>query len=188
MKRRKPDPLKCLPNTKQRGEWVEIKFMAEAAGRGLTVLKPHGDSARFDCVVTSGGPLYRVQVKSAFSMSDYAYRGTTIGSKQRSRFSSKEIDFLAAYVFPCDAWYIIPARAVHGKMDFAVFPHRRNSRGRYEKYREAWHLLPQSRTGKDKPTASERAGRKGNRKVLRLAPRPRQEQARRRSVRRARSG
>ena len=186
MKRRRLDPLKCLPNSKQRGEWVEIKFMAEAAGRGLTVLKPHGDSARFDCVVTSGGRLYRVQVKSAFSMSDYAYRGTTIGSKQRSRFSSKEIDFLVAYVFPCDAWYIIPARAVDGKMDFAVFPQRRNSRGRYERYREAWHLLLRPSSGKSTP--AERMGRNSKRKILRFAPRPRQKQARRRNTRGARSG
>jgi hypothetical protein len=33
---------------KQQGEWAELCFMARAAGQGLRVLKPYGDSASYD--------------------------------------------------------------------------------------------------------------------------------------------
>ena len=39
---------------KERGEWAELCFMARAAGLGMGVLKPFGDSMRFDVGVLSG--------------------------------------------------------------------------------------------------------------------------------------
>jgi hypothetical protein len=33
---------------KQQGEWAELCFMARAAGHGLRVSKPYGDSASYD--------------------------------------------------------------------------------------------------------------------------------------------
>jgi hypothetical protein len=41
-------------NFKQRGEWVEMLFMARAAREGLQVSKPYGDSASYDFIVESG--------------------------------------------------------------------------------------------------------------------------------------
>ena len=49
---------------KQRGEWVELLFMTEAAQRGFNVSKPWGDSARYDISVEANGRFLRVQVKS----------------------------------------------------------------------------------------------------------------------------
>ncbi|MGH9580825.1 MAG: group I intron-associated PD-(D/E)XK endonuclease [Terriglobales bacterium] len=128
---------------KRIGEWAEIRFMAEATGRGLTVLKPYGDSARFDFAVSSGGPLHRVQVKSTSSMTcSDAYPCNY--HTQRKPYSPQDHDFLAAYVIPCDAWYIIPAEAIRlGTLMLYLYPHRRRSRGRWENYREAWNLLGQ---------------------------------------------
>ncbi len=140
MKRHKHNPLDCLPHPKRRGEWVELKFMAEAAGRGLTVLKPYGDSSRFDCVVKSGSSLLKVQVKSVSTLRNYSYRCTLKSGRRYVPYSSHEIDFVVVYVVPCDTWYIIPARNAVGKKIIGLFPHH-PSRGRYEKYREAWHLL-----------------------------------------------
>ena len=48
---------------KERGEWVELQFMAAAASRGYHVLKPCGDSLAYDVGIEHGG-LLRVQVKS----------------------------------------------------------------------------------------------------------------------------
>ena len=49
---------------KERGEWVELQFMAAAASRGYHVLKPYGDSLAYDVGIDHGGRLMRVQVKS----------------------------------------------------------------------------------------------------------------------------
>jgi hypothetical protein len=39
------------------------------------------------------------------------------------------------------AWYLIPLAALRGQKSIALFPHTPNSRSRYERYRESWHLL-----------------------------------------------
>jgi hypothetical protein len=62
------------------------------------------------------------------------------GSRRKRGYSSAEIDFLAAYVIPCDAWYIIPVAAFDSIVSLNVAPHR-PANGRFEKFREAWHLL-----------------------------------------------
>jgi hypothetical protein len=49
---------------KERGEWVELQFMAAVASRGYHVLKPYGDSLAYDVGIDHGGRLMRVQVKS----------------------------------------------------------------------------------------------------------------------------
>jgi hypothetical protein len=36
---------------KERGEWVELCFMAKAAGIGMLMSKPLGDSCRYDVLV-----------------------------------------------------------------------------------------------------------------------------------------
>jgi len=41
-------------NFKQRGEWVEMLFMARASREGLQVSKPYGESAAYDFIVESG--------------------------------------------------------------------------------------------------------------------------------------
>jgi PD-(D/E)XK nuclease superfamily protein len=50
---------------KQRGEWVELEFMAAAASRRYHVLKPWGDSLAYDVGIEQNGGLLRVQVKSS---------------------------------------------------------------------------------------------------------------------------
>ena len=37
-----------IKGCKERGEWAELCFMARAAGHGLRVSKPYGDSASYD--------------------------------------------------------------------------------------------------------------------------------------------
>jgi hypothetical protein len=49
---------------KQRGEWVELKFMTEAAQRRFGVSKPWGDTRAYDVGVEHGENFLRVQVKS----------------------------------------------------------------------------------------------------------------------------
>jgi hypothetical protein len=49
---------------KERGEWVELQFMAEASRRRHLVCKPWGDSRPYDVGIEHGTHYLRVQVKS----------------------------------------------------------------------------------------------------------------------------
>jgi len=145
---------------KERGEWVELLFMATAARLGLKVARPHGDSARFDVIVEGGGKLHRVQVKSTTQKrrDDYQCRcswsSTTPGLKtardsnaarpvrrpQAQQYSKEDIDFVAAYVVPEDAWFIIPTSDLPTKVMYLP-PRKRAERSRYGSFLEAWPLL-----------------------------------------------
>ena len=95
---------------KQRGEWVELQFMAEAAKRCLSVNKPWGDTRAYDVGIEHGQTFLRVQVKSTTARSGAGYRCQfTPNHKKKRDYSLKEIDLFAAYVIPEDAWYLIPA-------------------------------------------------------------------------------
>src|SRR5437773_305851 len=58
-----------IEGNKKRGEWVELKFMAEATERNLPTSKPYGESENFDVVVGRPGKFVGVQVKSTQSLS-----------------------------------------------------------------------------------------------------------------------
>ena len=49
---------------KQRGEWVELQFMAQAAKRRFAVCKPWGETRAYDVGIEHGPNFLRVQVKS----------------------------------------------------------------------------------------------------------------------------
>jgi PD-(D/E)XK endonuclease len=59
-------PRKCkgFRTFKERGEWVELQFMAWVLRKGLKVTKPWGDSSSYDVGVEHGRQFLRVQVKS----------------------------------------------------------------------------------------------------------------------------
>jgi hypothetical protein len=129
-----------IKHSKRRGEWVELQFMARAAHHGLTVSKPWGDSARYDFIVEHRGRFLRVQVKStcAWLKNGFVCHCTT--SSARVMYSTKEIDFFAAYVIPEEVWYIIPfAEIAANKTAICLKPQRRDNK--YFPYLEAWHLL-----------------------------------------------
>ena len=58
------DHWKQFKSFKQRGEWVELRFMASAAERGFCVLNPCGDTRPYDIGIEHGPNFLRVQVKS----------------------------------------------------------------------------------------------------------------------------
>ena len=126
---------------KPQGEWAEVCFLWRAASFGFTVSKPYGDNARYDFVVDADACLFRVQVKSVSVIDRNAYRiAASTGSRIKHGYTAADIDFLAAYVIPYDAWYIIPIQAFDSIVTLRLAPHRR-SNCRFEKYREAWQLL-----------------------------------------------
>jgi hypothetical protein len=137
-----------IRNPKRRGEWVELKFMARVAGLDLEVSKPWGDSARYDVGVEGRGRrgrrAWKVQVKSTMCFSKKSRRSYVCAvhpNQKGHAYRRGEFDFLAAYVIPEDVWYIVPARVVmKGTMNMMVLSPSVPGH-RYERYKEAWHLL-----------------------------------------------
>jgi hypothetical protein len=137
---------------KERGEWVEMLFMADASFRKYRVLKPSGECFSYDVAIEIPGGMLRVQVKSTTFRYGAGYLCEfTHGSKRNNRrYQSGELDLCVAYVIPKKLWYIIPARKVTGRQGKAgiTLGQRKDCRNKpkYEQYREAWHLLEKDRT------------------------------------------
>jgi PD-(D/E)XK nuclease superfamily protein len=134
-----------IKGCKERGEWAELCFMARAAGEGLRVSKPYGDSAGYDvgveCIAGKGERrIRRVQVKSTI----YKRRGEcyslNVMGPRRERYPSGVVDFFAVYLIPIDAWYIVPYEIV-GRTNCSLHFTPDSIRHKYAKYREAWYLL-----------------------------------------------
>jgi hypothetical protein len=134
MKKRKP---RIIQDKKKRGEWVESVFMARAGEHGLPVCRPWGEMASYDFVVGKTGRFVSVQVKSTICKEGSGYTCTVRGGHKA--YPAGAFDFVAAYVVPEDVWYIIPAKLLHGKRSITLYPNSKTAK--YEKYREAWHLL-----------------------------------------------
>ncbi|MFY9911045.1 MAG: group I intron-associated PD-(D/E)XK endonuclease [Candidatus Sulfotelmatobacter sp.] len=131
---------------KQLGELAELAFMRKAASMGFAVAKPWGDSDRYDVIIRFEKMFWRVQVKSVItpkpSLRSYRVK-TTRGAN--GAYSSDEIDFLAAYVFPTDCWYIFPAAMIEGRDSVCVRPE--HPKCRLIQYREAWDLMKAALAG-----------------------------------------
>lgn len=116
---------------------MESVFMARANEEGLTVSKPWGDSKTFDFVVGRPGHFVSVQVKST---AVFMHSGYPVAVRHgNERYARGSFDFLAGYVVPEDAWYIIPAAKFAGIARLTLCS--TSDEARYEEYREAWHLL-----------------------------------------------
>ena len=138
---------------KKRGEWVELKFMAEAAARNLSTSKPYGDSENFDVVVGRPGKFVGVQVKSTSARQKNGYSCDLSTRRVHRAYATGSFDFLATYVIPENAWYIIPAEVIHGKVSILLYPSSPNSlTTKYEQYREAWKLLQEATGVKEEST------------------------------------
>src|SRR5204863_7089011 len=134
-----PHPYQ-FANFKRQGEWAELVFMARAAALGCTVLKPFGESARYDVVVDDRGRLLRVNVKSVNTLSCGRYL-VDLQTTRMARYKASDLDYFAVYVMPHDTWYIIPVRAALRYCNIEVRPNQVTSSTRFERFRECWHLL-----------------------------------------------
>jgi hypothetical protein len=145
------DHWKHFKSFKQRGEWVELRFMAAAVERGLFVLKPWGDCAPYDVGVDHGPNFLRVQVKStAFRTGTGYFCQLKPHYLKKHDYTLDQLDLFAAYVIPVDAWYLIPAALILGReRKTAIMLHPvdplKKDRYRYEAYKEAWPMLHKSR-------------------------------------------
>jgi hypothetical protein len=91
----------------------------------------------YDFVVEYKGRFVRVQVKSTMFKDRGGYSCTVRGSD--GPYQGDPFDYVAAYVFQEDLWYIIPAELVVGQGSIALYPKLKDAK--YAPYKEAWHLL-----------------------------------------------
>ena len=96
-----------------------------------------------------------------------------MGLEGRRGYAAGMVDFFAIYIIPTDDWYIIPY-AVVGDRDANVFFKPGMKGQKYEKYREAWHLLLDACKGRaegpiDIQACGEEEAAAGAREVVRRA-------------------
>jgi hypothetical protein len=130
-----------ISDKKKRGEWAEAVFLMRASERGIAVSKPWGDTQSYDFVVGRPGRFLAVQVKcTVFELGEGSDKGylCTVCSSSRP-YARGSFDFLAAYLIPETAWYIIPEEEILGKKSVSLSTNCLDSR--YEGYKEAWALL-----------------------------------------------
>jgi hypothetical protein len=135
-----------ITNKKLRGEWAEMVFMTRAIEVGLPISKPWGEMQSYDFVVGRTRHFVSVQVKSTTAEVGTGYECTVRGG--HTFYPSGSFDFLAAYVVTENAWYIIPEETIQGQESVSLYP--KLPKARYEKYREAWHLLGKCREDENK--------------------------------------
>jgi len=126
------------PTKKRKGGSAELVFVFKAISLGFGVATPWGDNERYDFILNYRTLRWRVQVKSTERFERTGYRVKGGGSTADYRLD--EIDFLAAYVVPEEVWYVVPVSAVVRHKSLRFFPYS-GSKGRLEKYRDAWRLF-----------------------------------------------
>jgi len=151
VKRRKARTIK---EPKARGEWGESVFMVRAVEQGLPVSRPWGDSNSFDFVVGKPGRFVSVQVKSTTVKNGGGYACSV--RQNNARYARGAFDFVAAYVIPEDAWYLIPGKKLAGRGYVTLCSN--SGEANFEEYREAWHLLREAAGMEEEPHPSESAG------------------------------
>ena len=138
-------------HSKDRGDLTEMRFMVAATRRGLVVAKPYGDNEKYDLIVDVGRKMWRVQVKGTAATH---HRGSAVRSSWRTSmrqmpYTPSQVDFLVVTIVGKRIWYVIPVRALEGRLTIHLYPFgsRRGSRNRFEKYRGAWWLLSGTKSG-----------------------------------------
>jgi len=131
-------------NLKRRGSQYEAAFVTQALKRGLDILEPYGDYMPYDLMVQNGdGRILRVQVKGTGNQiknkPGYKVIAAT-GNATKTPINPDEVDVLAAYVEPEDAWYVIPVKKLKGNISVYLNPNTKQN-GRYEVWKEAWNVF-----------------------------------------------
>ncbi len=92
--------------------------MLRGIEEGLHLSKPWGEATDYDFIVEHRGRAVRVQVKSTMLEDRGGYSCPVRGSE--GPYQGDPFDYLAAYVFQEDMWYIIPAEMVVGQGSIAL--------------------------------------------------------------------
>ncbi|HWY22880.1 MAG TPA: group I intron-associated PD-(D/E)XK endonuclease [Candidatus Acidoferrum sp.] len=126
---------------KELGELAEAEFLRRALGMGMAIAKPWGESRAYDFIVDDEGRLCRVQVKAAFREGPQGGYSLRAYRSSKQCYTEKEIDALAGYAAPENAWYLFPVRVIKKVKSLKLFPGSKGRRSKFEKWREAWGVV-----------------------------------------------
>jgi PD-(D/E)XK endonuclease len=129
-----------LKGCKERGEWAEMYFSMLAAGLGMKVLRPYGQTGVYDVGVERQGRLLRVQVKSTIYRRRNNEYSLNVMGPGRKMYAPGTVDWFAILLIPIDEWYIVPYEAI-GLTNSTLHFCPTGRRQKYRRYREAWDLL-----------------------------------------------
>jgi len=137
------------PNRRRRnpsriGELAEAAFLFKAAGLDFGVAKPWGNSERYDFIIDSGARLWRVQLKCTEVLRARGYDVQPIYNvygKGKRVYTAEDIDALAVHITPLDVWYVLLIEDFAPRKSLRFYPSNACKRARFERFREAWHLL-----------------------------------------------
>jgi|14BtaG_2_1085337.scaffolds.fasta_scaffold29224_2 hypothetical protein len=124
-------------SSKAQGSYYESLFTTECLKRGISVSQPEGDYLPYDVITDSRLGLKRVQIKGTSYREGSGYKVVV------ASYAPDAFDFMALYVDKPDfrTWYVFP-KALPGKAKtIKLFPHNPTSKGKYEPYKSAFHLL-----------------------------------------------
>src|SRR5688500_3795617 len=108
-------------NSNQKGAIAEAAIAYEATRLGVEVYKPLSEHSRADLVFGVGSELYRIQCKTARRSGEIVIvrlssSWHTPSGYVRTRYSSDEVDLIAAHCHELERSYLLPfARVADGK-------------------------------------------------------------------------
>ncbi len=121
-----------------KGDVSEYLFAAALLDRGMVPCWPSTDAQPYDIVVDTGKVRYRVQVKGTTKVGTSVHVPLVMRQGKKTRkYTKKDIDFVALYLFEYEAWYVFPVAVVRSSV--TVKPG--SSRCRWRPYLNAWSLL-----------------------------------------------
>jgi len=140
------------PDTSATNAWANyLNWDSCIAQPAMASAWPGHTATAIPTLVQHGRRLLRIQVKSCFSREKNRHTGFFItvsgqlaASKGKTPYSNEDIDLIAAFIAPHDAWYLIPVESLASAKIIRLYPADKKLKRRggfYEQYREAWHLM-----------------------------------------------
>ena len=131
--------------TRNKGALAEYRFISTAISLDLRVLTPAVEGYPYDCVVDNGTSFYRIQVK--YASKDKRAKKTFSSMLQRKvsgpnavfkKYTAKEVDYFALYIWYIDTFFIIPFDAIEGN---SINLNLANDNNKYTQYKNNWKQL-----------------------------------------------
>jgi hypothetical protein len=135
-------------NTKLKGDIAEHSIQLKGLKKGWAVLKPIGDRLPYDLVFDINGKFVRIQIKSAWKAKKEKYYSYIVDSRitktnrrvmKRTKYSSKDVDFVIAYIEETDESFIFPIKlwlSYKGPVSLS-----KNKRAKSKSCFENWQLI-----------------------------------------------
>jgi hypothetical protein len=125
------------------GEIGEAAFVLKATQLGLRIAKPLSGKESYDYIVNNGRDRHLVQVKTTSKRASKTAYHVTIarGATKSVPYRKSDFDFLVIYVIPEQTFYVLPQKALAGRVAISVPSTRRKNLGPFAQHLEHWALL-----------------------------------------------